>query len=687
MDAAVRDALRGGSAVEVESALADHTDALLLRADPELLLRVVAVCTDPGGKVPVGVAWRVGMGLHLNGRFAEALDIYGRAASAAASEADLAELHAALASSLWGRAEAEECVAAATRARLHAEAADDAHAWASTWVAQALVAAHSGDRTACRTAYEHALRYAETAGARAVLIRILTNLASLENEEGRYDAALGWVNRALDLWGADDGPMRCVTAFNRADALIALGRIEEAIADLRAAQASARAVGAPLLAVALHGLGEAYRLRGDAARAAVAYREAVETAERTDQAQVIGDALAGLARTTAMEDLEGALALAHRGLEVPTALGRVAPLLASGWLELLAGDAAGARATAGRAVREAGRRSDPVGLAEALELQALATDPVPLDPIREAAGLWREAGHLIGMADNELIEAAVVGDRERERSARDRLERLGVRHEATRIAGGRHIALGRSAPLVSIRTLGSFAVLIGDRPVPVAAWGSRKPRDALKFLAARGGRPVSRSALSEMLWPDQEGTGAKLSVVLSTVRAVLDPDKLQDPDRFVVADRTSVRLNLEGVDLDAVVFESTARHALDHPDRGGSGEIEALQAALAAYDGPFLDDDHDALWTHEPRAHFAVLAREVRRRLALRLGDKEPERSIPWLAAALADDPYDEPCHLNLIRSMLRLGRFGEARRAHDTYAAAMSELGLPATPLEELSG
>ena len=89
----------------------------------------------------------------------------------------------------------------------------------------------------------------------------------------------------------------------------------------------------------------------------------------------------------------------------------------------------------------------------------------------------------------------------------------------------------------------------------------------------------------------------------------------------------------------------------------------------------------------EPRAHLAVLAREVRRRLALRLGETEPERAIPWLAAQLADDPYDEPCHVRLITSMVRLGRFGEAQRAHDTYAAAMVELGLPVTALADIAG
>ncbi|WGY02841.1 tetratricopeptide repeat protein [Nocardioides sp. QY071] len=687
MDTAVRQALRSGEAAAVLAALVEETEEVLLTADPEILLRAREVCADDADGLPVAAAWRLGLGLHFNGRFAEALETFRRArVEENADPADRAELHAALASSLWGRAEVDECVREADLARQEAEVAGQPRPRASAWIARALVAAHAGDRTASRTAYEHALAHAEVAGARSVLIRVLTNLASLENEEGRYDAALAWVNRALDLWGADDGPMRCITAYNRADALLALGRLEEAIADLRSSQASARAVDAPLLAVALHGLGEAYRLRGDAARAAAAYREAVATAERTDQAQVIGDALAGLARTTVLEGLDAARALAERGSQVPTALGRVAPLLASGWIELLAGRPALAQEHAARAVLEAGRRSDPVGLAEALELQALASDPVPLDPIREAAGLWAEAGHRIGTADNAVIAAVLTGDREGERTARRHLMELGVRDDATRIAGPRQAVRGRSVPLVSVHLLGSFAVLVGERPVPASAWGSRKARDAVKYLAVRGGRPVSRDALAEVLWPGQRGTSARLSVVLSTLRSVLDPDKAHDPDRFVVADRATVRLDAEVVELDAVAFETSARRALDLSDRPGTDAVEALQEAIAHYNGPLLDDDQDQPWTDEPREHLAHLAREVRRRLAIRLGADQPERAVPWLVSLLSEDPYDEPCHLLLITSMLRLGRYGEARRAHTAYASAMAELDLPVTPLADLA-
>ncbi len=686
MESALGAAVASGDRAAVLAVLLERTDEVIMTSNARLLARAAEIVADEGGGLPAAVAWRIGCGLHSNGRFNDALATFRRAADLEqAAPSDRAELCAGIASALWGRGEAAAGAEQADLAHRYADQAGLPRPHGSAWIATALMAAHAGDRSACRAAYEQALKYGEAAGGAMLLSRLLTNLGSLENEEGRYDAALVWLERSLDIWGPADGAGRCIAAFNRAESLLALGRLDEAIADLKAAQASARCVQAPLLAVALHGLGEAYRLRGDATRAAAAYREAVATAEQTDQAQVIGNALAGLARTTATEDVESAVALAQRAVNVPAALGQVAALLASGWIGLLAGRPGTARTFGIAAAAEAGKRHNAVGMAEALELQGLACEPVAIDPIREASGLWREAGHRVGMADNRLLLATLTGDRIGADAARRTLQELGVRDDADRILGARHAARLRSVPPVAISALGSFTVLVAGQPVPVSAWGSRKPRDCLKLLAARAGRPVSRDAICEVLWPGQSGTGARLSVVLSTLRSVLDPAKEHGSDRFLVADRTSVRLVLDAVEVDVVGFEAAARAALRDADDNHPDAVTNLQAAAAAYTGDFLDDDRDQPWTEEPREHLAHLARELRRRLALRLGADEPERAVPWLVALLADDEYDEPCHLLLIRSMLRLGRFGEARRAHRAYAAAMAELDLPATPLPDL--
>ena len=75
-------------------------------------------------------------------------------------------------------------------------------------------------------------------------------------------------------------------------------------------------------------------------------------------------------------------------------------------------------------------------------------------------------------------------------------------------------------------TLGGFRVTAHGTPVEVGDWGSRKARDLVKLLVARRGAPVVRDEVAAMLWPDEPDRSARrLSVLLSTIRGVLDPDK------------------------------------------------------------------------------------------------------------------------------------------------------------------
>ena len=47
------------------------------------------------------------------------------------------------------------------------------------------------------------------------------------------------------------------------------------------------------------------------------------------------------------------------------------------------------------------------------------------------------------------------------------------------------------------------------------------------------------------------------------------------------------------------------------------------------------------------------------------------------LLRLLAQDPYDEPAHLALVRALDGAGRYGEASRMYRGYAARMAELGV----------
>ena len=62
-----------------------------------------------------------------------------------------------------------------------------------------------------------------------------------------------------------------------------------------------------------------------------------------------------------------------------------------------------------------------------------------------------------------------------------------------------------------------------------------------------------------MLWPDEPDRSARrLSVLLSTIRSVLDPDKAFPPDHYVGADHDTVWLVREHVEVDVELFLAEA---------------------------------------------------------------------------------------------------------------------------------
>ena len=180
---------------------------------------------------------------------------------------------------------------------------------------------------------------------------------------------------------------------------------------------------------------------------------------------------------------------------------------------------------------------------------------------------------------------------------------------------------------LTIQSLGGFRVLRGGEPVPLGEWQSRKARDLLKILVARRGRPITREAMCEALWPDEDPgpLANRLSVALTTVRTVLDPDRALVQDHFVRADKTTIALETERLTVDLEAF---------HAD-----------------------------------------ADEGRRRL--RRGDIDGATRLQLRILDL--DPYDEPAHLDLVALLARVGRHGDARRRYEAHAERMGEIGIEA--------
>jgi DNA-binding SARP family transcriptional activator len=246
------------------------------------------------------------------------------------------------------------------------------------------------------------------------------------------------------------------------------------------------------------------------------------------------------------------------------------------------------------------------------------------------------------------------------------------------------------APAAVICTLGEFRVLRQGEPVPSSEWQSKKARDVLKMLVARRGRPAPREQLMEALWPEEDPARStkRLSVLLTTVRAILDPGRGQEPDYYVVGDNYAVALNLAHVTVDVETFLATATTGLSLLRGGHTSEaLEWLARADMLYRGEFCEEDAYDDWAADLREEARAVAIACLRARAERAGlEGDADLAVRCYLWLLAKDRYDEPAHLGLVQVLAAAGRHGESRRRYDCYTAAMDELGLRHEPFPGLT-
>jgi ATP/maltotriose-dependent transcriptional regulator MalT/DNA-binding SARP family transcriptional activator len=649
------------------------------------------------GETDAALAWRMGLIHYLRGEPERALEIYERARTGTGEPQDDALLLAWTAAAHWIRGDVDRCRDHADRALEIATACGDHQALAAAHTSLAMLAALESDRRANYAHYQRALEHAERAGDVLQVIRIRANRGSHLVEESNYEEALEELDIAIRLSElAGFATFQALALSNRGEALFWLGRLDEAIGELEAARAIQQRLGSRLISYPLSHLGDVFRERGDRALARLSYAEAVAVSDGAGDLQGLVPALAGLARVLAPDEPDEARRAVERALAHGSALGRQGALLAAGWVALATGDADAAAARAAEAAALSRTRRDRAAVAESLELVAATTDDPARrrDHLEEAAAIWREVGGALGEARVDLAlarserddRAVVLAGR-----AEERFRALGVRGYAAEAAELIALVSESAPPPVAILSLGGFRVLRGGDPVPLAEWQSRKARTLLKVLVSRRGQPIHREELLELLWPgeDPARTSSRLSVALSTLRAVLDPDKRFEPEHFVSADRSTVRLEHGAAWVDVDAFLEDAAAGLDALESGrGEEAASRLGAAEAAYAGDFLPEDLFDDWALALREEVRNTYVAVARALAGEAADRgDLDAAVRYLLRILERDPYDERAHLALISALDGAGRHGEARRAYATYAGRMTELGVEALPLTEAVG
>ncbi len=663
-------------------------EAHTIRGAHERALECLQRAAGASKLLPPALAWRTVQAHSLRDELDEALAVYARTQLGSADTVDEALLLAYTASVHRRRGDAESARALAERALEVAKACGDDRALAAAHTAAALVAPSDRDVSGREIHLAHALEAAERARDVLQVIRIRNNRASNQLEEGRYENAIQELGLAIDLAElVGFVGLLALALMNRGLARWCLGRLDEAGADYEAAVLHYRRAGSREICYAIIGQGDVYRERGNLSMARASYEEGLSLAERSGDLQGLVPAHYQLAKVLVDEEPERATRLVERAV----AYGWPDPawaLNAAGWVALAQGDRVHAAEAGGRAATAAREQRDHFGLAESLELQALATTDSTRAAalLEEALTTWRAMGNPVHEAAVELALAGAApgpATRANAERAERKLRSLGVRVSPTGPAGLlRHISHAPAMP-VRVEALGGFRAQRAGKPIPLEEWRSRKARDLLKILVARRGRPAPRELLMEALWPEADPTklGNRLSVALSTLRAVLDPEKRFESDHFVHAENDAVGLQNVAIDVEAFLDEAEAGLSLRGAGRGAEAAAR-LEYAEAIYAGDFLEEDRYVEWAvpvrEEARNAYVRVARALAHDAAS-AGDNAG--AAAYLLRILERDRYDEHAHLTLVGVLAADRRHGEARRAYRAYVDRLAEIGLEPAP------
>jgi len=641
-----------------------------------------------GDVLAPAIAWRLGLIYGLRGDYGRALAVYRRADTAGATDEDVAFLYAFTASAHRHHGDVAETVEAGRRAIDAALRAGQPRVLAAAHMAVGQGHEISNEMPAAIEAYERALVAAEDAGDAVQRVRILTAIGSLSIDTGRFAAANAALDEAVELSRAIGfAAFQARALAERGRARWWVGRMDEGLADMAAGRDLYARLDSPGRVFALLAEGELHLYRGDLTAARTHLENAIR-AGRESSDVLLGLCLAELAETVGRDDPERAAELLVEAVELGRRLPSVPTLGAASYAFLTLGDTLRARELAMQAEAIAARSGEVPQVALLREvLGRTETDPVEARRLFDSAlTIWRDLGAPFGVALNRLEFARTLTGPDARAAAEEAqrsLHAFGARAWAAEAAALVATLDEAERPDVTIRTLGGFAVMRSGQTIPSSEWRSKKARDLLKILAARRGRPVPREQLYELLWPDEdpEPLSNRLSVALATVRSTLDPERRHASDHFVGADRASLWLELEHVELDVARFLADVAEGRRLRRTGHDAEALArFEQAEASYRGEFLEEDPYEEFAVGPREEAQAAYMDAAREVASNAtANRDPDTAIRIQLRILEIDPFDERAHTGLVSALVAAGRHGEARRRYGVFVARMAEIGVDA--------
>ncbi len=236
---------------------------------------------------------------------------------------------------------------------------------------------------------------------------------------------------------------------------------------------------------------------------------------------------------------------------------------------------------------------------------------------------------------------------------------------------------------IRVSTLGSFTVLVDDRPLVFVRKAQQKPLALLKAVVAFGGRAVAGDRLVDALWAEAEGDAAHHALTMTVHRL----RRLLGVERAVLHQGGRVSLDPFTCWLDTWAVERRLDDAEIAARRGDTGAAgRDTEAALALYRGPFLDRDGRLGWTTFLRERLrSKVVRAVTRLGQLWEAAGDWARATELYERGLAVEELAEELYRGLMSCQIHQGRRADALATYRRCRAALSaELGVAPSPATE---
>jgi DNA-binding SARP family transcriptional activator len=212
----------------------------------------------------------------------------------------------------------------------------------------------------------------------------------------------------------------------------------------------------------------------------------------------------------------------------------------------------------------------------------------------------------------------------------------------------------------------------------ITRFRTQKTALLLAYLACHYRRMHPREALIELLWPEcvPEVGRHKLSVALSSLRSQLEPGGSSGLT-VLMADRISLGLNLQAVQIDAAEFDSALASAAPAASSAECSPVPALARAVDLYRGPLLAGYYEDWVEREQRHREECFFQAIGQLIACLTQAGDLERALQYALRAVSIDPLREPAHQEAMRLYSTLGQPAAAvRQYRDLEQILKQELG-----------